>query len=104
MEIPDRYLGRVFTWSITVKASSTGETRAGSLEFGVVVEGPHWTGVSGATGGAGGAVVTPGTVCGGHNTSPIDSKGGCCFHWVAITKEKSTLKFLDCHNYVNLAF
>lgn len=73
MGIPDRYLERVFTWSITVKASGTGETGAGSLEFGVIVEGPHWTGVGGAAGGAGGAVVTLRTVCRGHNTSSIDS-------------------------------
>lgn len=73
LEIPDRYFERVLTWSITVEACSTGETGAGSLEFGVIVEGPHWTGVGGASGGAGRTVVTPGTVCGGHNTSSIDS-------------------------------
>lgn len=88
LEIPDRYLEKVLTWSITVEARGTGETGAGSLEFGAVVEGPHWTGVGGAAGGAGGTVVTPGTVCGGHNSSPIDSEGGCCFHWVTITMKE----------------
>ena len=78
-----------FTWCFTIEPCCTRETRGWGLEFRVIIEGSYGTRIWGAAGGAQGAVVSLGAICGGHNPCSIDSKRCCSFNWITIAEEKN---------------